>query len=343
MPPGVGYGGHVPLRHAIRRAIPLAVLATLLLATSARAATVTVGSPLTQPFEPTEIHGVGTVMNSSFPEPGALVASPISGTVIRWRISGAEGGPFKLRVLRPASPETFTGAGTSAPASPSGTGVQVFATNLPIQAGDVIAFDNTNKEGDKIGTIAPLAGAGFLVWAPPLPDGSTVLATEGNSGREIALNADVQPLPTLTSIAPKAGSIKGKTKVTVTGTDLTGTTTVAFGTTPAKSFTVDSDTQITAVAPAVKKPGKVDIAVTTLAGTTATGPNDKFTYRACKVPNVVGKKLSRAKRRLRKAGCKPGKVKLTGGVTKASGRVVQQKPKPGKLRAPGAKVKLTLG
>ena len=330
-------------RHPIRRTVAIVALALLGFAANAPASTVTVGSPLTQSFTPTKINGVGTVINTSFPEPGALVASPISGTIIRWRVSGAEGGPFKLRVLRPAGPETYTGAGTSAPASPSGTGVQVFATSVPIQAGDVVGFDNSNKEGDVIGTISPLPGAGFAAWAPPLPDGATLEATEAKGGLEIAFSADVQPLPVITSIAPKTGSIKGKTKVRITGSDFTGATVVSFGATPTTSFTVDSDTQITAKAPPAKNPGEVDVVVTTLAGTTSAGPGDRFTYQACKVPKVTGQKLKKAKRRLRRAHCKPGKVKLTRGASRATGRVVKQKPKPGKVRAPGAEVKLTLG
>lgn len=332
----------MPARHRIFRTVALSTLALLALAPTARAATVTVGSPLTQSFEPTEIFGVGTIINTSFPEPGALVASPISGTIVRWRVSGAEGGPFKLRVLRPAGPLTFTGAGTSAPGSPASTGVQVFPGGIPIQAGDVIGIDN-NKTGDKIGTLKTLSGAGFAVWAPPLPDGLTLEVTESSGGREIAFNADVQPPPALTSIAPAAGSIKGKTKVTITGSDFSGATAVSFGAAAATSFSVDSDTQITATSPAVKKPGKVDLVVTTLAGATSPGTAAKFTYRACVVPNVVGKKLKKAKKRLRRARCKPGKVTLTKGATGASGRVVKQRPKTGKVRAPGAKVKLTLG
>jgi hypothetical protein len=322
-------------------AISVAALAMLLPVASAQGATVTVGSPLTQGFLPASFNAVGTVINSTLTEPGATVASPITGTVIRWRVTGASGGPFKLRVLRPAGGLSFTGAGTSAPATPAGASTQVFSTALPIQAGDVIGLDNSNEK-DSIGVSMP-PGAQFLFWEPPLADGATEAGKEGFTSIEVGFNADVQPLPTVTSIKPNTGSFKGKSKVTITGSDFSGATTVAFGTVPATSFTVDSDTQITAVAPAVKKPVKVDIGVTTLAGPTAPGPSDLFTYKACKVPKLKGKKLSKAKKRLGKAHCKPGRVKLTKGVSKASGKVVKQKPAPGKLKPPGSKVKLTLG
>jgi hypothetical protein len=326
-----------------RIATAIAALAAFSCAATAQAATVTVGSPLTQSFTPTTIFGVGTVINSALPEPGANVASPISGTVVRWRITGAEGGPFKLRVLRPAGIPFYTGAGTSAPEIPTSTSTQVFSTNLPIQAGDLIGFDNSNEKVDKIGTISPLAGAQFTVWAPPLSDGSTIGATEITPNREIGINADVQPPPTIGSIKPKGGSIKGGTKVKITGTDLTGATSVSFGHIAAKSFTPESETQVTAIAPAAKDPGGVDVTVTTAAGTTPPVASDRFAYEACKVPKLLGKSLKKAKKRLKKAHCKLGKVKRTGGATATSGKVVKQKPKSGKLKAPGAKVKVTLG
>ncbi|WP_040871889.1 IPT/TIG domain-containing protein, partial [Nocardia exalbida] len=53
--------------------------------------------------------------------------------------------------------------------------------------------------------------------------------------------------------------------VTLTGTGLTAATAVNFGATPAASFTVDSDTQITAVTPAGT--GTVQVTVTTTGGT----------------------------------------------------------------------------
>ncbi|MEU1957957.1 IPT/TIG domain-containing protein [Nocardia sp. NPDC019304] len=70
-------------------------------------------------------------------------------------------------------------------------------------------------------------------------------------------------VPALNSIAPGQGS--AGTTVTLTGSGLTGATAVTFGTTPATSFTVDSDTRITAVAPAGT--GIVTVTVTAPGGT----------------------------------------------------------------------------
>src|SRR5207302_877488 len=54
-------------------------------------------------------------------------------------------------------------------------------------------------------------------------------------------------------------------------------TAVDFGTTPAASFVINSDTSITAVSPA-HAAGTVDVTVTNAQGTSATTPLDQFTF-----------------------------------------------------------------
>ncbi|WP_217999335.1 IPT/TIG domain-containing protein, partial [Nocardia exalbida] len=67
-------------------------------------------------------------------------------------------------------------------------------------------------------------------------------------------------VPALTSVVPSQGTEAGATTVVLTGNGLTAATAVTFGATPAASFTVDSDTQITAVTPAGT--GTVQVTVT---------------------------------------------------------------------------------
>jgi len=82
----------------------------------------------------------------------------------------------------------------------------------------------------------------------------------------------------VSNISPKTGVLGGGTSVTITGSGFTGATNVLFGATPAASFTVVSDTQITAASPAATTAGTVDVTVVNLSGTSATGTVDKFTY-----------------------------------------------------------------
>lgn len=85
------------------------------------------------------------------------------------------------------------------------------------------------------------------------------------------------PAPTVTGVSPTSGAAGGTTTVVITGTNLTGASAVKFGATNATSYTVDSPTQITAIAPA-HAAGAVDVTVTTLGGTSATGAPDTYTF-----------------------------------------------------------------
>ncbi|MBJ7253735.1 MAG: IPT/TIG domain-containing protein, partial [Sphingomonadaceae bacterium] len=79
--------------------------------------------------------------------------------------------------------------------------------------------------------------------------------------------------PTISQVSPNAG--QSGTSVVITGTNFTGTPTVRFGTANATSVTVNSTTQITAIAPS-NATGVFNVSVITSAGT-ATRAN-AFTY-----------------------------------------------------------------
>jgi len=68
-----------------------------------------------------------------------------------------------------------------------------------------------------------------------------------------------------------------------------------------------------------------------------------LTDEGCKVPKLKGKKLEASKKTARRSNCRIGKVKKLGDATAKSGKVVGQRPKPGKILSPGAKIKVTLG
>jgi hypothetical protein len=324
--------------------LALATALALGTATAAQAAPVTVGSPLISPFEAGEASGgSGTFLNLAFGEPGAHVTSPVSGAIVSWHVADASG-PFRIRVLRSAGGTSYAAVASSPTEVASGgpgSGIQAFSAAVPIQAGDAIGLDiaNKNKIGIHIGDPADVAA----VWIPPIADGSTLPYLGSENEIEVAYNAVVQPAPTLTAISPASGSIKGGASVTIAGTDFASVSGVSFGGVAATGVTVNSEGQLTAVAPAAKKAGAVDVTVTTVAGTTPVSTVDKFTYKACVVPQLKGKKLKAAKKKLRKAGCKAGKVQRRKGVTAKSAKVVKQSKKPGKQFAPGTKVNVTLG
>ena len=83
--------------------------------------------------------------------------------------------------------------------------------------------------------------------------------------------------PTITSLSRTSGPVAGGTKVTITGAGFRTVHSVKFGTTTAKTFTVESATQIIATSPA-HAAGQVRISVTTAAGTTPATNADLYTF-----------------------------------------------------------------
>ncbi|MCJ8055281.1 putative Ig domain-containing protein [Shinella curvata] len=93
------------------------------------------------------------------------------------------------------------------------------------------------------------------------------------------INFTYSVTPTVTSVSPGAGPTGGGTTVVITGTGFSGanaTGAVKFGATNA-TYTINSDTQITATSPA-NSAGTYDITVTTPGGTSATSAADQYTY-----------------------------------------------------------------
>jgi hypothetical protein len=318
----------------------LAAAWALVAAVAAGATTVTVGSVLPPTFKSTPFEGVRTQFNTTLPETGANLASPVNGAIVRWKVQGAVGGPFALRVLHPNGSGAFTATGTSQPVKPNGTGIETFSTQLPIRGGDLIAVDSSNPT-DEIG-VADASGAGYGIFSAPPFEGATLAASQTKAGQEIELSAEVQPAPAINGVSPTTGSVLGGEKVIVTGTNLNGASAVMFGEVPAASFTVVNEEKITAVAPAQAKVGTVDIVATTLAGESPTARADQFLYRGCTVPNLAGKKLGQAKTAIRNGGCTVGKVSKLRGPKKKRGKTIRQNPKAGRLLAPGAKVAIKL-
>lgn len=91
--------------------------------------------------------------------------------------------------------------------------------------------------------------------------------------------------PTVSSVSPRHGHLTAGTKVTITGTNLTGAKVVRFGTKAGTKLTVVSASKLTVVAPK-EKSGRVNVRVTTAGGTSAVTKADRFTYAGR--PSVSG-------------------------------------------------------
>lgn len=124
----------------------------------------------------------------------------------------------------------------------------------------------------KTATLAQLRTYAATLSAP------TLVVTGLNKAATISRIESYREVPTVTALDPDTDVAAGGASVEITGTGFSeGVADVVFDSTSATSFTVDSDTQITAVAPA-HAAGEVDVTVEKTAGTSATGAATAFTY-----------------------------------------------------------------
>jgi IPT/TIG domain/PASTA domain len=322
---------------AVAIALALAIAITAKIVAVAAAATVTVGSPLTAPFADGSGVGPTTRVNSSLGEAGAIVASPVDGRVVSWSVGGGpytKGGGFRLLVLRPSGSGEFTAAGFSVPASPIEGSAPA---SLPIHAGDLIGMDI--PEGSQIG-YSVIAGSRMDWWGPPLADGSTLPPSGGLQNFEMGFNAEVAPRPGISLLTQTSGSVAGGTSIAIVGHDFGAGASVSFGAVPAASAT-QAENLVLAIAPPSPTPGTVDVSVTSQGGTSPAVEADRFTYTACVVPKLRRRKLKAARKSLKSANCRLGKVSRKKRSRRP--RVKRQMPRPGTVLPPGSKVGVRLG
>ena len=103
-----------------------------------------------------------------------------------------------------------------------------------------------------------------------VPAGATTgSVTVSTPGGKLTSNRIFRVTPAILSFNPPSGPVG--TQVTITGTSFTGAKKVTFGGVKATTFSVDSDTQITATVPTGAKTGKIQV---TTPGGTATSATD---------------------------------------------------------------------
>lgn len=312
------------------RVLLAGVLATVALSATAEAAPIVFGSQLTGKFAAAELTASGTLAMTALPQP-ALAASPVNGVIVRWTVIDTKGAAIRLRVLRPAGPLTFLGAGVSAPVAITSAARQTFVTSVPIAVGDLIGIDGA--KGDEFGVGETSPGSLLIGRTPPLGDGATEkFAEEGPV--ELAFNAEVQPVPTITGLSATSGSVTGSS-LTISGTDFEGTRAVRFGSVPA-TFAIASEGALTVAVPPSAALGTVPVTVTTVAGTATSS----FSYVGCTVPKVTGFRVKAARKKVRLADCGLGRVAKVPGAKKKRGKIRGQRPMPGTILAPDSTVKV---
>ena len=251
----------------------------------------------------------GTVTSAEgAPVPGAdLEACPVAGGNCSVATSAAFGA-FTLIVAQSDTYAVMARARGQGSGSASGqitvaqaprTGITVQLANTPVPAGTTIAGQSS--------------GVPTLNWSQPTPltvHGCpygvgivTITATNTISGQPDRVVAALIESPRgsgnytgtlpptepahgeatvaisffcLEAVLPEAGPSAGGTTVSISGNDFQGATGVFFGTTPASTFTVVSNSLMTAVAP--PGTGTVDVSVRTRTGQTRATSDDRYSY-----------------------------------------------------------------
>jgi hypothetical protein len=160
----------------------------------------------------------------------------------------------------------------------------VASTTSGVPTGDVQFWltDATGADLSLLGTGAVDGNGQATLSLSTLPAGSDGIEAQylgdGTFDPSSAtLTEVITVVPAVSSVLPSTGPSTGGSSVLVLGQGFTDATAVSFGGTAAVSFSVVSDTEIVAVAPAASV-GSVDVTVTNSAGTSVTSPADQFTF-----------------------------------------------------------------
>ncbi len=192
-----------------------------------------------------------------------------------------------------SSADQYTVNNVTAPA-PTVTGLDI--TTGSTAGGQTILISGTNFSGTTTVDIGGTAATSFVVLddstlSAVVPAGTagtvdvTVTTNNGSGSGTDLFTYLSTPAPAVTGLGTSSGTTAGGTSIDITGTDFTGATTVLFNGIAASSYTINSATSITAIAPPLLV-GLYDITVTTPSGTSATSSADQFTVSAASLPTI---------------------------------------------------------
>jgi hypothetical protein len=166
--------------------------------------------------------------------------------------------------------------------TPGGTTVTILGIGFTgaesVDFGPTAATSFTVVSSTEITAVSPPQGAGNVNIVVTTARGSNARGTVNRFTYTI-------PPPVITAVSPNSGTAAGGTTVTITGAYFLGASKVTFGIVAATSYTVVSDTQITAVTPA--QLGARAVSVTTPEGTSSKTPPVPFTFKVIPVVTSI--------------------------------------------------------
>jgi alpha-tubulin suppressor-like RCC1 family protein len=238
---------------------------------------------------------VGTRVHGGSPGRGLAVLK--DGTVMAWGFN-EEGELGDGTETNSDVPVAVCAAGEQAPCAQDLSGVTAITagsghTLALLSNGTVVAWGTNDRGllGDGYLNVTPDGAIGWNVPVPVPVDGlSDATAISAGGDFSLAIGA-LAALPNVMKLGPESGPAGGGATVTIRGSNFAGVTAVRFGSRTA-GFTVDSETEITAVSPCgtgmtfvtipggdVTRPGTVYVTAQSPAGTSpASTGGDLFAY-----------------------------------------------------------------
>jgi hypothetical protein len=168
----------------------------------------------------------------------------------------------------------------------------------------------------------------------------------GTGAQSADSNAVTPSAPRFTLTVSKSGSGSGTVTSSVGGINCGATCAADFdaGASVTLTATAASGSTFTGWSGACTGSASCTVTMDAAKSVTATfaPPSPPQTVVNCVVPNVKGKTLAAAKRKIAAGHCKTGKVTTTKSKTVAKGKVISQSPRAGKKLARSAKVNLVV-
>ncbi|MEU5237939.1 IPT/TIG domain-containing protein [Streptomyces lydicus] len=196
----------------------------------------------------------------------------VSDTLITTR-TPAGAGTVQVTVTAPTGTSTqnvlFTYTSAPTPALSS-----LSPATGPTSGGNTVTLNGTNLSGATVvlfgpnpATVLTNTATQITVIAPAGSPSSVAVTvtTAGGMSNALTYTYVAAPVPVLSSLSPPSGPPSGGNTVTISGTGLSGATSVKFGSNHATILT-DTATQVTVAAPA-GPPSSVGVTVTTSGGT----------------------------------------------------------------------------
>jgi Divergent InlB B-repeat domain/PASTA domain len=253
---------------------------------------------------------------------------------------GIETGPSELRVIAngiPSMPAAVTvgAGGSSTNACPS---YVLTLTTAAAGSGTVSSSPagSTYPNGTIVTlTATPATGSAFAGWSGGGCSGTGPCLVTMSSAT--AVTASFNLVPETLDVSTKGG---GK------GTVTSAPAGIACGTTCSHAY--DYGNQVTLRATAARKSaftgwsGDCTAKASCVLAMTAAHSVTASFVKDCLVPRLKGKRLEAAKRALKAHDCRVGRIRRAYSTKVKKGRVISEKPKPHRLLAHGARVKLTV-